>query len=105
MYKTFVLPLGLDLFTGWSYCHGTKLSFTDKAVPPEGVLQAQLEYTIAFTLVPLSQQECGWKLFKDQAVVWVFQMRSVKIDKCKPRGSCPTEHDQITSLSILQGCR
>lgn len=55
--------------------------------------------------MPLSQQECGWKLFKDQAVVWVFQMRSVKIDKCKPRGSCPTEHDQITSLSILQGCR
>lgn len=86
MYNTFVLPLESELFTGWSYCHGTKLSFTAKAVPPEGVLQAQYDYTIALTLVPLSQCECGRKLFKDQAVVWVFQMRSIKIDKCKPRG-------------------
>lgn len=72
MYKIFVLPFGSDLFTGWSYCHGTKLNFTDKAVPAEEVLQAQYEYTIALTLVPLSQHECSWKLFKDQAVVWVF---------------------------------
>jgi len=72
MYKTFVFTLRSDLFTEWSYCHGTKLSFTDKAVAPEGALQAQYEYTIVFTLVPLSQHECGWNLLKDQDVVWVF---------------------------------
>lgn len=53
--------------------------------------------TIALTLVPLAQHECHWKLSKDQAVVWGFQMRSVKIDKCKPRGWHPAEPDQTTS--------
>lgn len=50
--------------------------------------------TIALMLVPSHNH---WKLSKDQAVVWDFQRRNIKIDKCKPRGWCPAEPDQITS--------
>lgn len=45
----------------------------------------------------ISHSHSHWKLSKDQAVVWGdFQMRSVKIVKCTPRGWCPAEADQIT---------
>lgn len=83
MYKIFVLPPAQLYLEVEGY------------LPAEGELQLQCGCTIAFMSVPLSQP---LEAFQGPGCCLGFSdERSVKIDKCKARGRCPTEPDQRSS--------